>query len=329
MNFVMLPGLILLILLTLSGCANNENSEESKTVSATISLDNWQASRKYFEFNGYRIAYWQSNGKSNARNQRESIVLIHGFPSAAWDWHHIWNTLSQDYDLLAMDLLGYGFSDKPNNHNYSLIEQADLVYSLTAHLGIEQFHILSHDYGVSVSQELLSRNEQNNENNFLLSFCFLNGGAFAEAQNPTVTMRILRSPLGPILIKAGTESVFTNQFKDVFGKNTQPSPEILSGYWQLVEENNGRSVIPQLLSYGDERYVYRDRWVTALQNSEIPKRIIVGMEDKISGSNMVKLYESLIPNPDVVRLQGIGHYPQVEAPYEVISAYKNFLMANR
>ena len=314
--------ILLLLAITLLQCLSMPI--QANQINASISLNDWQAAKKDFQFNNHRIAYWQTDNPT--RNQaKETIVLVHGFPSAAWDWHHVWDTLSKDYHLIALDLLGYGYSDKPKPYEYSLIEQADIVLELTQALGIKKFHLLSHDYGVSVSQELLARNEETKGETFLLSFCFLNGGAFAETQNPTLGMKALRSALGPMLAKMGTQSIFERQFADVFGKQTQPGKDILSGYWQLVNEQNGRSVMPYLLKYGDERHVYRDRWVNAMQKTKVPLRIIIGMEDELSGANLVKRYETLIPNPDVVRLDGIGHYPQVEAPEQVINAYKAFL----
>ena len=66
------------------------------------------------------------------------IVLIHGFPTASWDWCKIWNTLRQHYRLLTLDMLGFGFSDKPAGHPYSIMEQADIVIGLVDHEDFRQ-----------------------------------------------------------------------------------------------------------------------------------------------------------------------------------------------
>lgn len=85
------------------------------------------------------------------------IVLIHGFPTASWDWWKIWHKLRANYRLIAMDMLGFGFSDKPAGHPYSIMEQADIVEALVRDKQLQQFHVLAHDYGDSVAQELLAR----------------------------------------------------------------------------------------------------------------------------------------------------------------------------
>ncbi|MDG2450499.1 MAG: alpha/beta hydrolase, partial [Saprospiraceae bacterium] len=61
----------------------------------------------------------------------------------------------------------------------------------------------------------------------------------------------------------------------------------------------------------------RERWVNALINTEIPIRLVNGPMDPVSGAHMVERYKELVPNPDCVLLDNIGHYPNVEAPYYV------------
>ena len=78
-----------------------------------MKLTEWKNTGKYFDFKGRNIFY-QENGKG------ETLVLVHGFPTSSWDWEKIWPKLSEKYNLLAPDLLGFGFSDKPTNHQYSI-----------------------------------------------------------------------------------------------------------------------------------------------------------------------------------------------------------------
>ena len=109
----------------------------------------------------------------------EPLLLLHGFPTASWDWHYLWVPLTQRFRVVACDMLGFGDSAKPLDHDYSLMEQADLQQALLAHLNIDQpVHLLAHDYGGTVAQELLARHcEQRIE---IASCAFLNSGLFPE-----------------------------------------------------------------------------------------------------------------------------------------------------
>jgi len=92
----------------------------------------------------------------------------------------------------------------------------------------------------------------------------------------------------------------------------------------LMLHNDGRRVVHPLLGYIEERRRERERWVGALVDTHVQRRVIVGGADPVSGLHMLRRYEALVPNPDTVLLPSIGHYPQVEAPREVTDAFLQF-----
>lgn len=67
-----------------------------------------------------------------------SMTMLHGFPSSSHDWATVAPSLAQGHSLLLPDFLGFGVSEKPTGHTYSLHEQADLVEALWALERIEQ-----------------------------------------------------------------------------------------------------------------------------------------------------------------------------------------------
>ena len=80
----------------------------------------------------------------------------------------------------------------------------------------------------------------------------------------------------------------------------------------------------RLIRYMPERRVNRERWVAAMQETRVPLRVIDGAVDPISGAHMVERYRELIESADTVLLPAIGHYPQTEAPAEVLAHYLHF-----
>jgi pimeloyl-ACP methyl ester carboxylesterase len=110
----------------------------------------------------------------------------------------------------------------------------------------------------------------------------------------------------------------------IFARERQPTPEELEGMWALVTHGDGRAVLAQVSRYRLERRRMRARWVGALQTTRVPLRLIVGMVDPIAGATIAGRYRHLVPEPDVVELDGVGHYPQVEVPDRVLQAYAAF-----
>ncbi|KAF0862971.1 alpha/beta fold hydrolase [Pseudomonas sp. LD120] len=281
-----------------------------------IPLCIWRKRGQNFVFRGQRIRYWVAG-------QGEPLVLIHGFPTASWDWHYLWQPLARSYQVIACDMLGFGDSAKPQEHDYSLLEQADLQQALLEHLGIaEPVHLFAHDYGDSVAQELLARHYE--ERIDVATCVFLNGGLFPETHRPVLTQKLLLSPLGWMFGRAFSRQGLAKSFQQIFGPQTRPSETVLDDFWSLVQSNNGPRILHKLMAYIPERRALRERWVSAMQRDEVPLRLIDGAQDPISGAHMVERYRQLIAQPDTVLLPGIGHYPQIEAPLLVLKHYLAF-----
>jgi pimeloyl-ACP methyl ester carboxylesterase len=285
-------------------------------------LEAWRASGEFFLHHGHRVFY-RLRRSGSARGP--ALLLIHGFPTASWDWHRVWDGLGARFGVVvAADMIGFGFSDKPPRHPYDIAGQADLQEALLAHLGLDRVHVLAHDYGVTVAQELLARQAERSGGLRLDSLCFLNGGLFPEAHRPTRTQRLLAGPLGPLLVRTLNGRRFGRLLAAVFGPATQPSAEELEDFWRLVTEGGGVRVVPRLLGYMEQRRRFRARWVGALLSTSVPRRLVAGPEDPVSGRSLIDRYRELVPAADVVVLPAIGHYPQVEAPAAVIEAVEAF-----
>jgi pimeloyl-ACP methyl ester carboxylesterase len=286
---------------------------------AEIPLSIWRTRGRTFTFNGHAIRYWTAG-------EGEPLLLLHGFPTASWDWHYLWQPLAMRYRLIACDMLGFGDSAKPQRHRYSLLEQADLQQALLTHLGEQRpLHLLAHDYGDSVAQELLARHYEGRLE--MASCVFLNGGLFPETHRQVLAQTLLLSPVGWLFSRLFSRAALDKNFGRIFGPDTRPSESELDDLWDLITANHGARIFHRLISYVPERSAQRERWVAAMQRGEVPLRVIDGAVDPISGAHMVERYQQLIPRADTVLLEGIGHYPQLEAPTQVLRHYLAFRLA--
>jgi pimeloyl-ACP methyl ester carboxylesterase len=289
-----------------------------------MQLSDWKREGRSFSFEGHRIFY-RDEGAGDV------LLCLHGFPTSSWDWSRLWPQLIPRFRVVALDLLGYGFSDKPSRHVYSLLEQATLTERLMESLGITRLHVLSHDFGVSVVQELLARQLEHEEAGgtglVLRSSCFLNGGLFPEVYQPRLIQRLLASPVGPLVSRLVTQRSFERSFSAVFGERTRPSKQELKEFWEVITHNGGSRIAHRQIRFMEDRLRYRERWTGALQRTRVPLRMVNGAADPVSGAHMAARYRELVPHPDIVSLEGIGHYPMVEAPQAVLEALISFTAA--
>lgn len=281
-----------------------------------MSVDEWYGRGKQSDIHGLNIF--------NIREgSGEVLICIHGFPTSSWDFAPIWSTLTSKFDTLAYDLIGLGRSSKPEQ-KLSVSIQADIVEELVLKNEIGEAHILAHDLGNTIAQELLARQAEDKSPINWLSCVFLNGGIFPEMHRPRFIQRLLLSPFGSLVAKLSTENTFSRNMRNIFSKEHPPADEFLEGSWKLLTENNGIQMMPRLIRYIRERQMYRARWVSPLENSPIPLRLINGIQDPISGLHMASYYQEIIPEADVILIEDAGHYPHVEAPDQVLKALFDF-----
>lgn len=283
----------------------------------------WESRGQYEELLGQRIFYLDEPARGEALG---TIVLIHGFPTASWDWWKLWPSLNERYRLVAVDLLGFGFSAKPSPHDYRITEQADLCEALIEARSLDEFHVLAHDYGDTVAQEMLARQNAGTGHGRWLSCMFLNGGLFSETHRPVLSQRLLNSPLGVIFRHALSRRSLRRSFDHIFGDQTRASDEEIDAFYELFSRDGGKRNLHRLIRYITEREQNRARWVGSLRDARCPIGLINGSVDPVSGEHMVQRFEEIIGSDFFIeRLPEIGHYPQVEAPQAVLKAYEQFI----
>ncbi|MGH3581424.1 MAG: alpha/beta fold hydrolase [Mycobacterium sp.] len=286
-------------------------------------LAQWKAAGKSFDYLGFEIFYRYEGSGPN-------LLLIHGYPFNSWDWAQIWPELTARFTVIAPDMIGMGFSDKPVRYGYSVPDHADMHEALLAHLGVESAHILAHDLGVSVGQELLARHERGDQVYGALrihSITWLNGGLFVEAYEPRLMQKLLsRTPLGdlisPLQGSPLSRRLFDPTINEMFGVHTKPTPTMMDQFHEILDYKDGKRVTHKLGRFVNDRYVYRNRWVRAMRETSVSMRFIDGPADPNSGRHMAQRYSEIIPNPDVYLLaDDIAHWPQIEAPAAVLEAF--------
>jgi pimeloyl-ACP methyl ester carboxylesterase len=278
----------------------------------------WKASGHFLKFEKYDIFF-----KDNKNVDKPTLVLLHGYPTASWDYWKMWKLLSTQFRLISFDFLGFGYSSKPTDIQYSIHLQTDISESIIKHLDIEQYHVIAHDYAVSVAQELLARKIESHSEK-LLSICFLNGGVFAEMHRPLLIQKLMLSPMGAMMSYFIGKKSLEKSFKKIFGPETQATESELNEFWNLIQFNQGRKTIPLLITYMLDRKKHRDRWCLPLIDPIIPIRFINGNLDPVSGKHVIERYLELYPQADVINLPTIGHYPNMEAAEDVVKYYLEF-----
>jgi pimeloyl-ACP methyl ester carboxylesterase len=248
------------------------------------------------------------------------LTLLHGFPSSSHDWAKVAPELATTHSLLLLDFLGFGASEKPTDHDYSLHEQADLVEAVWAHAGVSSTAVLAHDYAVSVAQELLARRAEGQLGVELRSVHLLNGGLYPDLHRPQPTQSALLDPeQGPKLSALLTEELFIAGLRPTFAEAYDASADS-ADIWQATSRDGGQRIAHLLIRYMRDRERHGRRWVEALEQTDVPLSFTWGMLDPVSGAHMAERIRERLPHAPLLALDDVAHWPPLEAPERVASA---------
>jgi pimeloyl-ACP methyl ester carboxylesterase len=248
------------------------------------------------------------------------LTAIHGFPSSSHDWERASGLLAPQRELLLFDLLGFGASDKPADHAYTMHEQADLVEALWRRDGVRETTLLGHDYGVSVVQELLARAAEGRLATRIAGVHLLNGALYPDLHRPQPAQTALLDPeQGPKLSELLNEELFVASLKPTFAPGHDAAGDGAE-IWRATARDGGSRIAHLLIAYIPDRERHRDRWVGALEATDVPTSFVWGMLDPVSGAHMAARVRERLPDAAFVELPHVAHWPPLEAPEQVADA---------
>ena len=169
------------------------------------------------------------------------LLILHGYPTSSYDYWRALPILAEHYRVIVHDHLGFGFSDKPRDYSYSLVDQADYAIALWRDLGVTEADVLGHDYGSSVATELLARRNFGSEPIKLRSLTLCNGSMHIELANLRVMQRLLKAPgIGPVVARLASEPLFHRNIRRIFADPSFLDAEELNAMWsQLIAGAGG------------------------------------------------------------------------------------------
>jgi pimeloyl-ACP methyl ester carboxylesterase len=229
---------------------------------------------------------------------------------------------------LTLDFLGFGLSDKPRPHRYSLLEQADIVQTVVAETTTHPVVIVAHDMGTSVTTELLARDIEGRLPFDLHRVVLTNGSVILERASLRPIQKVLRGPFGPVVGRLANRRTFVRGFGRLFSTHHPLSAEEADAQWALLAHNDGQRIAHLLISYLDEREHYASRWHGAVRDWPKPLSLLWALDDPVATTNVLDGLRELRPAADVVELPGVGHYPQVEVPDVFIRSALSLLSAS-
>ena len=247
------------------------------------------------------------------------LLFLHGFPSSSYDWRPLFDLRPPGEATLAFDFLGFGLSEKPRDHAYTLAWQADAAEELIRRAGTPPVFVVGHDMGTSVATELMARDLRGELDIDMTGALLFNGSMLLHLAKPTLGQNLLRSRLGTLFARLTSERSFRAQFSRIFSAEHPLSAEEAADQWSLIARGGGQRIAHKTIHYMTERELLTDRWHGAIRDWPKPLTLAWGMQDPVARVEVLRGLQALRPGVETIELPDTAHYPQIERP-DLISA---------
>jgi pimeloyl-ACP methyl ester carboxylesterase len=254
------------------------------------------------------------------------LLVLHGFPTSSFDYAAVLDGLRDGRRVLLLDMAGYGLSSKPDRA-YSMALQADVAAAFVAALGIERLALLTHDMGDTVGGELLARRAEGTWAVEVTQRVLTNGSIYIDQAHLTNGQQLLLGLPDEVLppgIPIDAASI-TQSLRETFSPSTPPVPEgwpedpVPAAAAQVVHDD-GHLLLPRLIRYIEERRANERRFTGAIETDPSPLHVVWGLDDPIAVPSMVDTLLAARTDATAIRLEGVGHYPMMEAPRRFLDA---------
>jgi len=269
---------------------------------------------RFADVDGVRV-HFQEAGRPDA----PVMMLIHGFASSNLVWSKVLLELAeQGFRVIAPDLLGYGYSAKPRDLEYTIGRQAKMVVGLMQQLGIDRASIVGSSYGGAVAATIAL------DYPALLEKLVLVGAVTNNRPTRYMLMRLFGSPvIGDILspLVVGSRRLLRMRMKRVYDRHAWPMDErrVEARHLPLRTRGTHRAIIRTVRRWDAER-VSRDAHLIAT-----PTLILWGDRDReVPLADGHRLQEE-IPNGRLIVFDKCGHLPHEEYPEDFIEIVAGFI----
>jgi pimeloyl-ACP methyl ester carboxylesterase len=260
--------------------------------------------------------YYEEYGKG------PPLLLIHGFGASTFTWRYVAPELAKTHRVIAVDLKGFGQSDKPFDERYSVFDQAELLAQLIEEKDLRNLTLVGHSFGGGVAL-LLALEANQRLDGRITKLVLLD--TIAYPQHIPVFFRLLDVPLvSQIGVRMVPPSVQTRVALEIaYFDDSKIDPAEIETYAAPLKTAAGkhamihsaRQILPEDIAELSERY----------KTMTLPTLILWCDHDRIVPLEVGLRLRRTLPNSTLRLVQDCGHMPQEEQPASTVELIKGFI----
>lgn len=310
MKYIAIPGFLLLILAA-AALLWFVLAPPQHVAGVLTALERWRAGLKLksLQIPGFRIAYLDGD-------RGEPLLLLHGSSGEKDNWIRVARPLSARFRVIALDLPGFGDSDRPQAGDYSLAAQVRHIEAFVTALGLTSFHLGGNSMGGRLAAMYAAAYPHRVQSLWLLA-----PGGVLTAPRSELFERLERGERNPLFVRSEKEF---EAYVDILMTQPPTIPKPLRR--ALAARAAMRADLHQSIfdAIADEKLGLETVLARGLA---MPARIVWGEADRVWHPAGAEILLRLIPQASLLSLPGIGHVPMIEAPQDVAQDYIAFVQS--
>lgn len=273
-----------------------------------------------------RMHYVDQGPDSDADSPQQTILCVHGNPTWSFTYRRILTDCSDQYRVIAVDHVGCGLSDKPQDYRYELERHVGNLARLIEKLDLHRVTLVVHDWGGAIGLGAALKVPERIER-----FMILNTAAFPP---PYVPWRIAACRIPGIgnFAMRGLNLFARAALTMTLNRLPALEPRVAAGLIAPYKDWNSRVAIARFVQ-DIPRRKSQATW-QLLSNLEQnlslyrnhPCRIVWGMKDWCFRPECLTRLEQIFPQAKVRKLDDVGHYVMEEAAAEVIEELRALMV---
>ena len=273
---------------------------------------------KFFDIDGLRYHYFDIG-------QGEPLLMVHGNPTWSFAWRTLAKDLSRDYRVLAIDHIGCGFSDKPQQYRYSLEQHILNLEQFVTSLDLNSITLMAHDWGGAIGMGVAGRNPER-----FSRLVLMNTAAFRSKQIP-LRIAVCRIPILGALAVRGLNLFARAALRMAVCKHDRMLPAVKAGYLAPYHNWSSRVAVMRFvqdipLAPAHPSY----EALTEVENrlSELktkPMLLVWGEQDWCFTTQFLDEFQQRFPQAETLRIPDAGHYVFEDAHEQIIPRVREFL----
>lgn len=297
---------IIIVLLNLSYCKTFNSGELAKK---------YHPEGKYIKIFDYKIFVIEKNLELS--KEKTPILFIHGFSSNIHTWEALFNQFDNEfsYPIIAIDLLGFGFSDKPEI-SYTREFYLDLIYKIISYYNFKKVLLVGNSMGGEISLRFTIQHPELVEKLILID----SAGLIERKNLPWFLQKSSKFFLSSFNFIFTNKTAIRYFLKTAFYDPTKVNQKKVELYYLPLKTEGGTRAHLSLFDHPIHKIPFED-----LKKIQIPTLIIWGLNDQWIPLEHGLLLNKHILNSKLVILPETGHVPQEEKPEEVFFYLKEFI----